>query len=142
VKLAPRPGAIIALLVLIAGADLGAAQPALQCGTARKPMAVAELLFGRNIGGRLGVTEAKWARFVDREITPRFPDGLSVIDVKGQWRDPERKIIVREPSKLVMIILAGKPDDDERLQAIVEAYKKGFKQQSVGLLVRPACVTF
>jgi hypothetical protein len=135
-------GAVLALLVLLAGASPASAQQPLQCGTARKPMAVAELLFGRNIGGRLGVTEAKWARFVDREITPRFPDGLSVIDVKGQWRDPERKIIVREPSKLVMIILTGKPDDDERLQAIVEAYKKGFKQQSVGLLVRPACVTF
>jgi hypothetical protein len=32
------------------------------------------------------VTETNWARFVDREIAPRFPDGLSVVDAKQQWR--------------------------------------------------------
>jgi hypothetical protein len=37
---------------------------------------VVELLFGRNIGGRLGVSEKAFRRFVDREVTPRFPNGL------------------------------------------------------------------
>ena len=108
----------------------------------QKPAAVAELMFGRKIGNRIGVSEQRWTRFVDREITPRFPAGLSVMDVKGQWRDSERGTIVREPSKMVMIVLPGEATDQERLQAIIDAYKKRFRQQSVGLIVRPACVAF
>jgi hypothetical protein len=80
--------------------------------------------------------------FVDREITPRFPAGLSVIDVKGQWHNRKRGIIVREPSKVVIIVLPGEPTDQERLGQIVEAYKTRFRQQSVGLIIRPACVAF
>jgi hypothetical protein len=99
-------------------------------------------MFGRNIGAHLGVTEARWARFLDREVTPRFPDGLSVFDVKGQWRDPKRNIIIREPSKVLMIVLPGHDDDAPRLQAVIDAYKARFKQQSVGLIIREACVAF
>jgi len=33
-----------------------------------------------------GVSEAEWRAFLDREVTPRFPSGLSVIDAYGQWR--------------------------------------------------------
>ncbi len=103
-------------------------------------------MFGRKIGDRIAVTETKWSRFVDREITPRFPDGLSVVDARGQWRDAMRKTIVREPSKLDTIVLTGKPSDggseNERLAQIIEACKRLFRQQSVGLVVRPACVAF
>ena len=35
------------------------------------------------------------------EITPRFPDGLTVVDSVGQWRDPARGRLVRERGKLV-----------------------------------------
>jgi hypothetical protein len=137
----------LALLALGSGVfgvriDRVVAQPLLQCGGAQRPAAVAELLFGRKIGDRAAVTEKQWARFVDREITPRFPDGLSVIDARGQWRDRVRNAIMREPSKLVTIVLPGQSDDQTMLNEIVEAYKIRFKQQSVGLIVRPACVSF
>ena len=41
-----------------------------------------------------------------------------------------------------MIVLSGKVDDIPRLNEIAEAYKSRFKQQSVGVIVRPACVSF
>jgi hypothetical protein len=107
-----------------------------------KPQQVAELMFGRKIGDRVGVSAAGWARFVDREITPRFPDGLTVFDARGQWRDSGRNKIVREPSKIVQIVLPGKPEDEARLHEIAEAYKTRFRQQSVGIVVRGACVSF
>jgi uncharacterized protein DUF3574 len=77
-----------------------------------------------------------------REITPRFPDGLTIIDAKGQWRDPTRNRIAREPSKVVMIALPGASADDERFGQVIEAYKSRFKQKSVGLILRPACGSF
>lgn len=99
-------------------------------------------MFGRDIGHRVGVSEAAWTRFLAREVTPRFPDGLTVVDAVGQWRDPGSGRIVREPSKLVMIVLPGKDDDQARLDAVVQAYKQQFRQQSVGLVVQAGCVLF
>lgn len=130
---------LISILLLLCFSHVANAQQ-FECRGAQRQ--VAELMFGRKIGERLGVTNQKWQRFVDREITPRFPDGLSVVDASGQWRDTARNTIVREPSKLVMIVLAGKGDDNDKLQQIIDAYKRQFRQQSVGLIVRPACVSF
>jgi hypothetical protein len=130
---------VLAILLTLAAVVVAQAQT--ECRTG-KPQQVAELMFGRKIGDRIAVTDAAWARFVDREITPRFPDGLSVIDARGQWRDTEKNRIVREPSKLVQIVLPGKAEDDQHLAEIAEAYKKKFQQQSVGIIVRAACVAF
>jgi hypothetical protein len=80
--------------------------------------------------------------FVDREISPRFPDGLTVLDAKGEWRDTATKTIVHEPSKVVEIVLPGKPDDIDALDRIAQAYKTWFRQLSVGIVVRAACVSF
>jgi hypothetical protein len=128
------------LLIVFALAGSASAQP-IACSSG-KPQQVAELMFGRKIGDRIGVSETAWARFVDREITPRFPDGLTVIDTRGQWRDRDRNRIVREPSKLVQIVLPGKDEDQQRLDEIAAAYKVRFRQQSVGIILRPACVSF
>jgi Protein of unknown function (DUF3574) len=117
------------------------AQPS-ECRGAQKPSQVAELMFGRNIGSRTRVSEGEWGRFVDREITPRFPGGLTVFSASGQWRQPGSGKIVREPSKIVQIVLPGQAEDLARLNEIVEAYKRRFKQRSVGVIVRPACVSF
>lgn len=134
-----RAVAILLLTLVLAG---GAGAQLLDCRGGQRPTEVAELLFGRNIGNRVGVSEAAWARFVDREIVPRFPDGLTVFDASGRWRDRKRDRVVREPSKIVQIVLPGTPEDVARLNEIAEAYKRRFKQQSVGVIVRPACVSF
>jgi hypothetical protein len=125
-------------LVLLFCSSAGAQS---ECRGGLEARQVAELLFGRKIGERLGVSAAQFERFVDREISPRFPDGLTVLDARGAWRDSTRKI-VHEPSKLVEIVLPGKPGDIDDLKAIAQAYKERFSQQSVGIVVRPACVSF
>jgi hypothetical protein len=118
-----------------------AAQP-LECRGSQKPSQVAELMFGRNIGDRARVSEREWVRFVDREIAPRFPDGLTVLNASGRWREPGSGKIIRERSKVVQIVLPGQAADLTRLDEVAEAYKRRFKQRSVGLIVRPACVSF
>jgi hypothetical protein len=128
-------------VVLLAAAGGVAAQP-ITCHGALRSRQIAELLFGRDIGDHVGVREADWVAFVAREMTPRFPDGLTITDAIGQWRDPRNGRIVREPSKRVEIVLPGHRDDARRLQAIVTAYKRQFHQQSVGLIVQSACVQF
>ena len=127
------------LTLVLALAD-GADAQLVDCLGGQRPTQVAELMFGRNIGRRIGVSEGDFGRFVDREITSRFPNGLTVFNAAGQWREQAR--IVREPSKVVQIVLPGQIGDIARLNEIVEAYKTRFKQQSVVMIVRPACVSF
>jgi uncharacterized protein DUF3574 len=112
------------------------------CRGGQKPTQVAEMMFGRKIGDRIGVSEVEWSRFLDREITPRFPAGLTVFNASGQWQDKSTRKIVHEPSKIVQIVLPGEDNDIAHLNDIAEAYKTRFKQQSVGVIVRPACVSF
>lgn len=104
-------------------------------------MRTAQLFFGRNIGGKPGVSEDAFRRFVDDELTPRFPDGLTVLDGGGQWRGPENKLI-REASKVVLIVLPRSGDGAQRIDAVRSAYKARFKQDSVLLITQPACVSF
>jgi hypothetical protein len=136
-------GCLLGAILLSTAANTAGAQTlALVCHGAQRPGTIAELLFGRDIGGHLGVSEAAWRRFVAREIAPRFPDGLTVASASGQWRDRKSGKIVREPSKLVLIALPGNADDQARLDAVVAAYKREFRQQSVGFIVQSACVSF
>lgn len=106
-----------------------------------RPMISAELFFGRGIGGRT-VSEKQFAAFLAAEITPRFPDGLTVLDAQGQWRNRDRGAIQHEASKLVKIIFA---DDGRRradIEAIAASYKLKFHQQSVLMSLQPVCATF
>jgi hypothetical protein len=128
--------------VLLLALAACAGPQALLCAAPQQSAVVVELLFGRNIGNRLGVSEGEWRTFVAREVSPRFPDGLTVADVTGQWRDTERGTIVREPSKIVSVILRDSAGYRDRIDAIVAAYKQRFRQQSVGVVTRPVCVAF
>jgi hypothetical protein len=131
---------MLALVSFTAGGGAQTAEP--PCHGNRQPKIVAELLFGRDIGHRVGVSETQWMRFLARELTPRFPDGLTVTDAVGHWRDGAGSGIAGEPSKHVEIVLPGNADDEAQLDAVVAAYKRAFRQHSVGVIVRTACVSF
>ena len=118
-----------------------AAQAVLHCPAGQSRADTVELVFGRNQGDRLAVSEADWSRFVDEVVTPRFPDGLSVMDVQGQWRAPGGTL-VREPSKIVYLVLDGGPDDPAKIANIRDTYKQRFNQKSVLLVSQKACVSF
>jgi hypothetical protein len=127
-------------LLVAGGAAAAAAEGA--CSAPQKTMQQIELMFGRNIGGRLGVSEAAWSRFLAREVTPRFPGGLTVVNAASQWRDKEHSALVREPSKLVTIVTAKHPATRDKIAAIVAAYKQQFRQQSVAVITRSVCAAF
>lgn len=103
---------------------------------------VAQMYFGRNIGGELGVSEEEWDAFVDAEVTPRFPDGLTVTDAEGQWRDSETGAIVHEPAKQLTVFLGDEARDRMALDQIADAYKTQFQQQAVALVIERSCVSF
>ncbi len=50
-----------------------------------------------------GLTEVDWRAFLDKEVTPRFPDGLSVMDVYGQWEGKNQSTPERLRSKMLIV---------------------------------------
>jgi hypothetical protein len=106
-------------------------------------MLVAELFFGRDNAGREAVSDAEWADFLAGTVTPYFPDGLTVFDGYGQWRNPDNGVIGRSPHvKIVLIAARRQPDLAPRLSAVIDAYKARFRQQSVGIITRDSCAAF
>ena len=89
-----------------------------------------ELFFGTDKPGP-DVTEYQFSRFVDDTVTPRFPDGLTVLSGNGQWKEGGQ--VVRERSKLVIILypMDGAADSSKKIEEIRSAYEKTFQQESV-----------
>jgi hypothetical protein len=76
-------------------------------------------------------------RFVDQEVTPRFPDGVTVVDGGGQWKGSENRMI-REASKVVLVVLPAS-GGGAKVEAVRTAYRSRFKQEPVVVLPPPAC---
>ena len=100
------------------------------------------LYFGldRPDGGQ--VSDAEWRGFVSEVVTPRFPDGLTVLDGQGQWRDRTRNRIGSEPSRMLLLTTPPVLDLAARVQAIRTLYRQRFDQQSVGVESLPVCAGF
>ena len=99
-----------------------------------------ELFFGLSRpGGR--ITERQFDRFVDAEVTPRFPDGLTVLSGDGQFRLADGEI-VEERSKVLILLHAGEDVDSKEIEEIRAAYIYLFDQQSVLRADERSCVSF
>lgn len=89
-----------------------------------------------------GVGEAAWRDFLDREVTPRFPDGLSVLDVYGQWQGKDERAPERLHSKLLVIDYPDTAENRAKVDAIRAAWKRRTGDQSVLRVTTPADVSF
>jgi hypothetical protein len=129
------------LILSFALVGCATAPPPPACPAGQEYRHTAQLFFGRNVGDKAGVSEADFRRFVDEELTPRFPDGLTVLDGGGQWRGEENRLI-REASKVVLIVLPKGREVPGRIEVVRSAYKARFRQDSVLLITQAACVSF
>jgi hypothetical protein len=112
-----------------------------------RPATKVELFFGRTIAPtdatpRGEVSEAQWRRFLDEEVTPRFPDGLSVLDVQGRWVDGKTGRTVNERSKQVILVVFDGQQVGTRIDDLVAAFKARFRQSAVLRLSESTCAAF
>jgi hypothetical protein len=127
--------ALLAALLLA-----GCAAPACQPGSER--WVRAELLFGLSRKSSPEISAAEWAGFLADTVTPRFPDGLTVLDGRGQWRNRSTARVGAENAKIVLIAAPEGVATQRKLTEIAEAYDRRFGQEAVGLVETPACVAF
>lgn len=119
-----------------------AATPQACTGAGSQPAEQADLLFGRDIEGHGTVTDAERQAFVAEVVTPRFPDGLTLWDTQGQWRDRDTGAIVREASFVIRLVAPPTPATRRAIDEIRTAWQQRFHQQAVGLLVTSVCASF
>ncbi|MDP1961056.1 MAG: DUF3574 domain-containing protein [Reyranella sp.] len=131
---------LLAALFLSLGMQASAQSPPLAaaCTAPLKPAIEVNLYFGRDIESGGEVSDAQWAEFMAAEVTPRFPDGLSVVNVAGQSRN-SRNQTLRERTKLLIVVVFDAPTHQPKVAAIVDAYNKRFSQISVFRTEKPTC---
>lgn len=76
-----------------------------------------ELYFGRNqpVGQ---VSNQDFQLFLQNEITPRFPDGLTVLDADGQFLGSNG--IIKEKTKLLILIHSNSQENQQEIQEIID----------------------
>ena len=125
---------------LVSGSVPALAAEAASCPPGTEQFAEYRLFFGRSQGTVEVVSEEAWRAFLADEVTPRFPDGLTVLDAAGQWRG-DSGAIVRERTKLLLILAPPGADAMQRTDEIADAYKRAFGQSNVLRVVAQACAS-
>ncbi len=145
-----RPKIVLALSVLASltasvGVGVMLMQPDTTAETAEcKPPARAqvrhELVFGTARAHGVPLREDEWQSFIDSVVTPRFPDGLTVLNASGQWRGEAG--VTKEQARILVIWHDRLPSRDADIEAIRSAYKERFDQESVLRIDSVSCVSF
>jgi Protein of unknown function (DUF3574) len=114
-----------------------------------KPVARTELFFGLRKPNGTEVNHAEFQRFLDREVTPRFPDGFTVISGQGQFKDARGAILQERfskgeatPTKLLILLYPIAATSNQQIEQIRKAYITAFQQQSVLRADNQSCAAF
>ena len=126
-------GALI-LMLSLAGCM---SAPKVGCPVGQSQLHTAQFFLGAKPAVKLN--ERDFRRFVVREVTPRFPDGVTVVEGGGQWTGADNRLM-REAAKMVLIVLPASGDGPARMEAVRTAYRVQFKHDPIVVVPPPACV--
>ncbi|CAI8030397.1 hypothetical protein GBAR_LOCUS17244 [Geodia barretti] len=132
---------VAAIIALISAACIQEGTAGLECEDGGEQWKEYRLFLGRNVGDIEVVSDADWDAFLADIVTPRFPDGLSALDVAGQWRGEDGNI-ERERSKMLLILAPPDTSPLDQLNEVSAEYKRRFSQDAVLRVVTEACVAF
>ena len=111
------------------------------CAAGAQALIEDQLFFGLSRPDGGNVDDAQWQEFLRDEVTPRFPQGLTVIEASGQWRNADGSLS-REPSRVLTLAHADDAANEAAVVAITQAYKRRFAQEAVLRLKQAACASF
>jgi Protein of unknown function (DUF3574) len=131
----------VAAWATYASLDARSAIQRVGCTGSSRAMARLELLFGALHVRGTPISDDEWTAFLDAEVTPRFPDGLTVLQGRGQWRSGNGQL-TREHSNVLVIWHEPGSRTNTNIEAIRSAYKTRFEQESVMRVDSTSCVSF
>jgi hypothetical protein len=148
---ADRTGGSVAMMAQDTAATPVGATPvaasgceALAPGTGAEAWIRIELYFGTTMPDGSMISQGAWQTFLDEEITPRFPAGLTVLEGYGQFLD-SRGVITEENSVVLIIFIPADAvaESSASIEEIRDAYETQFDQESVLRADSvPVCISF
>jgi len=100
------------------------------------------LYLGLSQPGGANVSEAAFRKFLKSEITPRLPEGYTLLDGQGFWREDRSGKTISEPSRVLIHLHDASTEKNSTLDAIAAAYKQAFRQEAVLRTDTKTCVAF
>lgn len=85
-----------------------------------------ELFFGGSRPDGTVITPAQFELFLDKEVTPAFPDGLTWLEAHGQWMGGKENSY-----QLILLYPYTNRKANKDIEEIRTDYKRQFQQQSV-----------
>ena len=113
----------------------------LSCPSSARAMTRLEIVFGTSRSRGRPVTDEEWIKFLDIEVMPRFPDGLTVLQGPGQWRGNDGRL-TKEQTNVLIVWHRPTVRSDADIEGIRSAYKTQFDQESVMRVESASCVSF
>jgi len=110
-------------------------------GWGGKLVARTELFFGLARPDGSMVSMEDFQRFIDHEVTPRFPVGLTLLGGNGQFRGANGTT-VKEGSKLLILLYPYDRENSRKIESIRAAYARAFHQESVLRVDGYSCASF
>lgn len=117
------------------------------CATSRphvlphEQTAIADTLYFGSVKPNGVVSDEEWQAFVAKEITPRFPQGLTSWQASGQWLSSVG-VLQRERSFILYIVHPDTSKDERAIRKIIAAYRSAFQQESVLRVRSPVWISF
>jgi hypothetical protein len=91
-----------------------------------------ELYFGTShADGSAPVTAKQFQSFVNSVVTPRFPDGLTVLDGRGQWRNDDGSLSKETSHELILLYPLNDRSASGKIEYLRRAYEQQYDQESV-----------
>jgi hypothetical protein len=91
-----------------------------------------ELFFGSERPDLPEVSAEEFKQFLDMAVTPCFPDGLTLLTGKGQFRESSGQIVQETSFVLVLLYpLDARKESHVKIEALRDLYKDHFQQESV-----------
>jgi hypothetical protein len=125
IQLSPAPATLVA-----PATEYLLPTPAPQPGLVGDVWARTELYFGTN-KPKGKVSDRDFENFVDSVVTPRFPDGLTLLTGYGQFRNSKGVIEEERSHVLILLYPLDDPEANAEIEYIRDKYKRRFDQESV-----------
>lgn len=120
-------GAVTAILLgLTTASGTALSDPATPVASPGDAYRRTELYFGGSRPDGSVITPAEFELFLDKEVTPAFPDGLTWLEAHGQWMGGKEDSYV-----LIILYPLGDRHANSELEEIRTDYKARFDQESV-----------
>lgn len=113
-------------------------------GPGSEPWVQVELYFSQPRADAEAGTDDAFMDFLDNEVTPRFPDGLTLLSGIGQWRGSDGDI-GQTRSHVLIILIPGEnvAESSALVEEIRDTYEEQFDQESVLRAdTMPVCTSF